>query len=121
MLIHYRFPKTYPALACPTFTIQRPIVGLKPHEVTKLSNAIHAEAQKNKGSEIVFQVRPVRPQYVLTQTFMPMIQIVTFAQDWILNHVVPPLEVVGSLATEMKKRAIAEEEVRSPLLLWLLY
>ena len=42
-----------------------------------------------------------------------MNQIVTFAQDWILNHVTPPLEVSGSLAAEMRKRAIAEDEVRS--------
>ncbi|THH28609.1 hypothetical protein EUX98_g5583 [Antrodiella citrinella] len=91
--LHIRFPKTYPTLAYPTFTIQRPITGLKPYEVTKLSNAIHIEAQNNKGSEIVFQI-------------------VTFAQDWILNNVTPPAEVSGSLATEMKKRAIAEEEAR---------
>ena len=51
-----RFPKTYPTLACPIFTIQQPIVGLKPHDLTKLSNAVHAEAQSSKGSEIVFQV-----------------------------------------------------------------
>ncbi|KAH8096907.1 hypothetical protein BXZ70DRAFT_945142 [Cristinia sonorae] len=91
--LHVRFPKTYPALSTPTFTIQRPIVGLKPHDITKLSNAIYAEAQSNKGNEIVFQI-------------------VTFAQDWLLSNITPPAEVVGSLATEMMRRAIAEEEAR---------
>lgn len=59
MFRHHRLPKTYPALACPTFTIQRPIVGIKPHEVTKLSNAIHAEAQSHKGDQVIFQVSPM--------------------------------------------------------------
>lgn len=39
-------------------------------------------------------------------------QIVTFAQDWISNKVKPPVEVVGSLATEMNRRAYEEELVR---------
>lgn len=88
-----RFPKTYPAIAYPIFTIQKPIYGLKANDITKLSNAIHAEAQKQKGSEMVFQI-------------------VTFAQDWIASSVKPPVEVVGSLATEMNRRALEKEMVR---------
>ncbi|CAL1710511.1 unnamed protein product [Somion occarium] len=91
--LHTKFPKTYPALACPTFMIQQPIAGLKPNEVTKLSNAIHTEALRNKGTESVFIV-------------------VTYAQDWILNNIAPPVEVSGSLATEMIKRSIAEEQAK---------
>jgi hypothetical protein len=39
------------------------------------------------------------------------IQVVTLAQDWIATNVTPPLEVVGSLASEMIKRASEEEQV----------
>ncbi|KAI0954220.1 hypothetical protein AcV7_007513 [Taiwanofungus camphoratus] len=91
--LHIKFPKTYPMIACPTFTIQQPIRGLKANEVTKLSHTIHTEAQRNKGAEMVFQV-------------------ITFAQDWIANNVVPPAEVAGSLATEMSKRASEEERAK---------
>ena len=40
-------------------------------------------------------------------------QIVTFAQDWIASNVKPPVEVVGSLATEMNRRAHEKEMVRA--------
>jgi eukaryotic translation initiation factor 2-alpha kinase 4 len=36
---------------------------------------------------------------------------VTFTQEWISDNVSPPIEVPGSLATEMKKRASDEERV----------
>ncbi|KAH9923827.1 uncharacterized protein B0H18DRAFT_1013542 [Fomitopsis serialis] len=88
--LHTKFPKTYPTIACPTFTIQQPIHGLKTNDITQLSNTIHAEAQKQKGEEMVFQI-------------------VTFAQEWITHNVKPPVEVVGSLATEMNRRAHEEE------------
>ncbi|OCH91731.1 Serine/threonine-protein kinase [Obba rivulosa] len=88
--LHIKFPKTYPAIACPMFTIQQPIQGLKADHISKLSSAIHAEAQRNRGSEMVFQV-------------------ITFCQDWMANNVVPPVEVVGSLATQMNQRAQEEE------------
>ncbi|KAH9943970.1 hypothetical protein B0H21DRAFT_747282 [Amylocystis lapponica] len=91
--LHTKFPKTYPTIACPTFTIQQPIRGLKTHEVTKLSSAIHAESQRNRGSEMVFQV-------------------ITFSQDWMSINISPPVEVVGSLATEMNKRASEEERAK---------
>ena len=51
-----RFPKTYPALACPIFTIQKPTLGLNNEQIMRLSSAIHAEAQKQRGIEMVFQV-----------------------------------------------------------------
>jgi eukaryotic translation initiation factor 2-alpha kinase 4 len=54
-----RFPKTYPSIACPTFTILQPIKGIPADRVAKLTGAIHAEAQKLRGSEMVFQVRPI--------------------------------------------------------------
>ncbi|KAJ3481924.1 hypothetical protein NLI96_g7338 [Meripilus lineatus] len=91
--LHTKFPKTYPTLTYPIFTIQQPIFGLKPHDVTKLSNAIHAEAQSLKGNELVFQI-------------------ITFAQDWLLTNVKPPAEVPGSLALQMTQRAHAEEEAK---------
>ncbi len=52
----FRFPKTYPTLATPIFTVQQPILGLKPHHIAKISSIVHAEAQKLKGTEAVFQV-----------------------------------------------------------------
>lgn len=54
-----RLPKTYPTIASPIFNIQQPIVGLKPDQVTKILHAIREEAQRNRGVEIVFQVRLV--------------------------------------------------------------
>ncbi|KAL6299472.1 kinase-like domain-containing protein [Sparassis latifolia] len=91
--LHVKFPKTYPVIACPTFTIQQPIRGLKTDQTTKLTSAIHAESLRNKGAEMVFQI-------------------VTYAQDWITNNVARPVEVVGSLATEMNKRASEEERAK---------
>lgn len=54
-LLH-RFPKTYPTNTYATFTIQQPIKGLSHEQVSKLSNAIHAEAKVRKGSEAVHDV-----------------------------------------------------------------
>ncbi|KAF9445879.1 Serine/threonine-protein kinase [Macrolepiota fuliginosa MF-IS2] len=91
--LNVRFPKTYPTLACPTFTIQKPIKGLTTEQVTRLSHAITREAQKCRGSEMVFQI-------------------VTFAQEWIGSNVTPPVEVTGSLALQMNQRAMDEERAR---------
>ena len=52
-----RFPKTYPTLATPIFTVQRPVRGIAHDVETALSKVIHSEAQKLRGSEMVFQVR----------------------------------------------------------------
>lgn len=91
--LHVKFPKTYPLMAYPIFTIRKPFEGLTSSHVTKLSQAIHAEAQKQKGSEMVFQI-------------------VTFAQDWLNDNVKPALEPVGSLAMLMSQRALEEERAR---------
>ncbi|OBZ78007.1 Serine/threonine-protein kinase gcn2 [Grifola frondosa] len=87
------FPKTYPAKAYPTFTIQQPVRGLNAKQITKLSTEIHELNKQHKGEEMVFSV-------------------VTFAQEWISENVVPAIEVAGSLATEMNKRASEEERAR---------
>ncbi|KAF9527861.1 other/PEK/GCN2 protein kinase [Crepidotus variabilis] len=91
--LHVKFPKTYPRLACATFAIERPISGINDNQVSRLSHEINAEAQKLRGSEMVFTI-------------------VTFAQDWISANVTPPVEVVGSLAVQMNQRAIDEERAR---------
>ncbi|THH00815.1 hypothetical protein EW026_g1755 [Hermanssonia centrifuga] len=91
--LHIKFPKTYPTLATPIFTVQQPILGLKPHHIAKISSIVHAEAQKLKGTEAVFQV-------------------VEAAQDWLENNVTPPVEPIGSLATEMIRRALEEEQAK---------
>ncbi|KAF8880897.1 hypothetical protein CPB84DRAFT_1817292 [Gymnopilus junonius] len=88
-----RFPKTYPRLACPTFSIEKPIVGINDLQITKLLHEINSEAQKLKGFEMVFSI-------------------ITFCQDWIEKHVAPPVEVVGSLAVQMTQRAMDEERAR---------
>jgi hypothetical protein len=38
-------------------------------------------------------------------------QVITSAQDWIATNITPPVEAVGSLASEMIKRASEEEQV----------
>ncbi|KAJ3566582.1 hypothetical protein NP233_g6910 [Leucocoprinus birnbaumii] len=91
--LNVRFPKTYPTLACPTFAIQKPTKCITPDQVTKLTQAITREAQKCRGSEMVFQI-------------------VNFAQEWIAANVVPPVEVTGSLALQMNQRAMDEERAR---------
>jgi hypothetical protein len=57
MPLTHRFPKTYPTLACPIFTVQKPISGLTDNHISRLNSAIRVEATNNKGSEMVFQVR----------------------------------------------------------------
>ncbi|KAH7905298.1 kinase-like domain-containing protein [Hygrophoropsis aurantiaca] len=91
--LHTKFPKTYPTLATPIFTIQKPIRGISFENETALTKAVHAEAQKLRGSEMVFQI-------------------ITSAQEWIADHIRPPVEVSGSLATEMTKRASEQERER---------
>ncbi|TRM58463.1 hypothetical protein BD626DRAFT_573474 [Schizophyllum amplum] len=91
--LHVRFPKTYPALVCPIFTIQKPMSGITNDQVTKLNRALHAEAQANKGTEMVFQIA-------------------SFCQEWLGTHVVPPKEAPGSLALQMNQRTEDEERAR---------
>ncbi|KAF8124132.1 kinase-like domain-containing protein [Boletus edulis] len=91
--LHTKFPKTYPTLATPVFSVQKPIRGLSNDVEVALSKVIHAEAQKLRGSEMVFQI-------------------ITTAQEWIADRVQPPSEASGSLATEMTKRANQEERER---------
>jgi len=91
--LHTIFPRTYPTNAYPIFTVQQPIKGIPDDYVTKLSNFIQAEARQSRGTEIVFQV-------------------VTVAQDWISTNIAPPVEVIGSLASEMIKRASEEEQAK---------
>ncbi|KAG5641706.1 hypothetical protein DXG03_004410 [Asterophora parasitica] len=91
--LNVKLPKTYPNLACPIFTIQRPIEGLNNDQITTLSHGITAEAQRNKGAEIVFQI-------------------VDFCEGWMEKNVRPPTEVRGSLAVQMTQRAKDEEQAR---------
>ncbi|KAI0300075.1 hypothetical protein B0F90DRAFT_1817684 [Multifurca ochricompacta] len=91
--LHTIFPRTYPTNAHPIFTVQHPVKGISNDFVTKLSNFIQAEARQSCGTEMVFQV-------------------VTAAQDWISTNITPPVEVLGSLASEMIKRASEEEQAR---------
>ncbi|KIK54868.1 hypothetical protein GYMLUDRAFT_206162 [Collybiopsis luxurians FD-317 M1] len=91
--LHVIFPKTYPTKTNPTFTIQKPINGLSNEQITKLSHAIHAEAQNHRGSECVMEI-------------------VTFCQDWVATNVIPVVEAPGSLALQMNMRAEDEEKAR---------
>ncbi|KAG5719281.1 Serine/threonine-protein kinase gcn2 [Termitomyces sp. T112] len=91
--LNVKLPKTYPALACPIFTLQKPIEGLRDDDVTTLSHKITSEAQKNRGTEMVFEI-------------------VSLCQDWMENNVKPKNEVTGSLAVQMTHRAEEEERAR---------
>ncbi|KAI0828484.1 Serine/threonine-protein kinase [Trametes gibbosa] len=88
--LHTIFPKTYPVHACPTFKVEQPN-GFSRSEAGKLEYAIQQEAQKYKGQEMVFQM-------------------VTFAQEWMSEHIKPPSEVSGSLAVQMNRRAVEQEK-----------
>lgn len=104
----FRFPKTYPVLACPTFRVEQ-ANGLTKAQVAKLEHAIQQEAQKYKGQEMVFQVRGARRRS--SSRNLNDVQIVTFAQEWMNENVKPPSEVSGSLAVQMNRRAAEQEKV----------
>ncbi|KAK2467467.1 hypothetical protein APHAL10511_000322 [Amanita phalloides] len=91
--LRIKLPKTYPTLTYPIFTIEKPIQGITPEQVVRLSHAVNIEAQKCKGSEMVFQI-------------------VTFVQEWLSDNVKPRVEVIGSLALQMTQRAMDEERAR---------
>ncbi|KAF9561509.1 other/PEK/GCN2 protein kinase [Agrocybe pediades] len=91
--LHVKFPKTYPRLASPIFSIEKPTVGINDAQVSKLMHAINSEAQRLKGFEMVFSI-------------------VAVCQDWIEKNIQPPVEVVGSLAVQMTQRAMDEEKLR---------
>ncbi|KAJ7488435.1 kinase-like domain-containing protein [Mycena latifolia] len=91
--LHVVFPKTYPAKASPTFAIQKPIIGINNEQITTLLHAIQNEARNCRGAEMTFQI-------------------VTFCQDWLTSHIVPPIEIPGSLANQMTQRALEEERIR---------
>jgi len=91
--LRVKFPKTYPNLAGPVFTLEKPINGLSDAQVTKLSHEVNLEVQKQRGSEMVFNI-------------------VTFCQGWIDSNVILPEEVVGSLAVQMNQRALDQERAR---------
>ncbi|KII86233.1 hypothetical protein PLICRDRAFT_114396 [Plicaturopsis crispa FD-325 SS-3] len=91
--LHTKFPKTYPNLSCPIFTIQEPTQKISQEQIAKLSNAIHAEAQRSKGSVMVFEI-------------------ITFAQTWLEENVALATEAPGSLAMQMSQRAMDEERAK---------
>ncbi|KAF5320234.1 hypothetical protein D9611_011377 [Ephemerocybe angulata] len=91
--LHVKFPKTYPALACATFTIQKPAKGLSSDQISRLQQYINGEAQKERGTEMVFTI-------------------VTSCQEWLIKHASPAKEVSGSLAIQMNKRALDEEKAK---------
>ncbi|KAJ6497813.1 kinase-like domain-containing protein [Mycena sanguinolenta] len=91
--LHVIFPKTYPTKASPTFSIHKPIIGIRDDQVTTLLQAIQNETKNCRGAEMTFQI-------------------VTFCQDWLSSHVIPPIDIPGSLANQMTRRALEEERVR---------
>ncbi|KAJ7749951.1 hypothetical protein B0H16DRAFT_1675473 [Mycena metata] len=91
--LHVVLPKTYPTKAAPTFSIEKPILGINGDNVASLLHAIQGEAKACKGAEMIFQI-------------------VSFAQDWLAAHVVPPVDIPGSLANQMTQRALEEERIR---------
>ncbi|SJL11916.1 uncharacterized protein ARMOST_15330 [Armillaria ostoyae] len=90
--LNVKFPKTYPTLTYPNFTVQKPR-GLDHDQITKLNQALQNEVRASPRTEMVFQI-------------------VTFCQDWLSENVAAPAEVIGSLAVQMKQRAAEEERAR---------
>lgn len=74
-----RFPKTYPNLAGPIFTLEKPIKGLSDAQVNKLSHEVNLEVQKLRGSEMVFTVR-VEPCIHLSVVLIPDLRLWPFAK-----------------------------------------
>ncbi|KAK0438425.1 kinase-like domain-containing protein [Armillaria borealis] len=90
--LNVKFPKTYPTLTYPNFTVQKPR-GLDHDQITKLNQTLQNEVRASPRTEMVFQI-------------------VTFCQDWLSENVAAPAEVIGSLAVQMKQRAAEEERAR---------
>ncbi|KAK0506828.1 kinase-like domain-containing protein, partial [Armillaria luteobubalina] len=90
--LNVKFPKTYPTLTYPNFTVQKPC-GLDHDQITKLNHTLQNEVRASPRTEMVFQI-------------------VTFCQDWLSENVAAPAEVIGSLALQMKQRAAEEERAR---------
>ncbi|EJD34852.1 kinase-like protein [Auricularia subglabra TFB-10046 SS5] len=92
--LHARLPKTYPDKAVPTFTIQN-AVGLSPAHISQLSDLVKAEALRNTGRAMVFDIA-------------------SFCQEWILTHNTASKPTPNvSLATQMTNRTIEEERKRA--------
>ncbi|KIY47671.1 kinase-like protein [Fistulina hepatica ATCC 64428] len=91
-ILHVKFPRSYPTLSCPIFTIQHP-VGLRQEQVKELSSLMVPEVERLKGSEMVHDI-------------------VEFCQEWMRVHIAPPAEVNGSLAVQMTQRTEDEERAR---------
>lgn len=88
--LNVKLPKGYPSIACPIFTIQKPMSGLNNDQITSLSQGIAVQAQQNRGAEIVFQV-------------------VEYCENWMSENLIP---ASGSLALQMSQRAMDEERAR---------
>ncbi|KAF7299301.1 hypothetical protein MIND_00879100 [Mycena indigotica] len=91
--LHVMFPKTYPLKASPILDIKKPIVGLSTQQVASLNQVIQTEARNSQGTESIFQIA-------------------TASQDWLEQNVVPPIDVPGSLASQMMLRTLEEERIR---------
>jgi hypothetical protein len=76
--------------------------------VSKLLNRLILNGARHSRS-----ISPLYPTIVLFYYYSDYhnIQVITFAQDWIATNISPPVEVVGSLASEMIRRASEEEQV----------
>ncbi|KAG7440064.1 Serine/threonine-protein kinase [Guyanagaster necrorhizus] len=90
--LNVKFPKTYPTLTYPNFTVQKPR-GLDHDQIIKLTHALQNEVRASPRTEMVFQI-------------------VTFCQEWLSDNVAAPAEVIGSLAVQMRQRAAEEERAR---------
>ncbi|EGN96497.1 hypothetical protein SERLA73DRAFT_162262 [Serpula lacrymans var. lacrymans S7.3] len=91
--LHTKFPNIYPtlALACPTFTIQKPIKDLNNEYESSLAKAMHAEAQQLRGSEMVFQERRQKAerQYSDPQAALQRLPISPGLQYYAMSMLVP--------------------------------
>jgi translation initiation factor 2-alpha kinase 4 len=79
-----------------------------------LSHAINVEAQKIKGSEMVFQVS--RFPSPLHRRLLTGRKIVNFIQEWLGTNVKPPVEVVGSLALQIVFKSPVLKTAKRPKL-----
>ncbi|KAL0961127.1 hypothetical protein HGRIS_006101 [Hohenbuehelia grisea] len=84
--LNVKLPRSYPTSTVPIFTVQKPAPGLTDQQLSSLRTVIQEEIRDKKGVEIVYDV-------------------VECARQWIDANVVPPVEVVGSLAMQMNQRA----------------
>jgi hypothetical protein len=112
--MHFRIYKNYPYKAPPQVTVEGPTQGINQSKLNALKKDIEAYAKQRHaeapGSPILFDVRNLSQ---ISSPCRPLLQIVDYATQLLATKVPAPVDITGSLATEMIERAKQEDRRRA--------